>query len=524
MVKTTAIFFGLVALSCSRAVAQVDEYYAEDKSEIVEVSSDSVWTDSITGDRVHLQRLSACDTLVKMKPQPLIALAEDLGINAAILAWDYYVQDRSYARISKSVLEDHFKHGFEWDNDSFSGNQFAHPYHGAMFYNAAREHGLSYGVSLLYPIIGSATWEMLCETNAPAINDLLSTGVGGAAIGEVTHRTSDIFFDDSKTGVERVVREVIGSALNPVRAVHRLFSGEMWRVSRNRGKKVVPQPYSFDVSVGGRLMSEDANGENNDMLVPFVSFDFNYGERFTKSGKTRPFEFFSMSLLANLSGNHPSVGELDILGRIASKQLELKNDWNVDLGFYQTLKYVDHYGKNQQGTRNFAIISEAVSFGGGIYAERRARKSMINNDFLLNAVLLGGTNSDCMDKMSGLYYRGRRYNFGMGFSFHEKLEYSLNRKFTIGDDLYFMQLFTPSNYNPGTTFLDDEKRKGETNTMGDRGGHSIVYNTAYVKVNLMKNLRLGFEYTYYFRHSLYRYFPSVIARSQEYKIGLTYSI
>ena len=152
---------------------------------------DSVWTDPISGSRVHLQRLAPTDTLVRLKPQPLKALAYDLGINAAVLGWDYFVQDRPYARISKSVLKNNFRNGFVWDNDSFSGNQFSHPYHGSMFYNAARENGMSYAASLIYPLIGSATWELLCETNPPAMNDLLSTGIGGSAIGEVTHRTSD---------------------------------------------------------------------------------------------------------------------------------------------------------------------------------------------------------------------------------------------------------------------------------------------------------------------------------------------
>ena len=103
-----------------------------------------------------------------------------------MLSWDYFVKDRSWARISRGVIRDHLTNGWVWDNDSYSGNQFSHPYHGGMFYNAAREHGLSYGVSLLYPVVGSLTWELFCETNRPAMNDLLSTGIGGAAIGEIT--------------------------------------------------------------------------------------------------------------------------------------------------------------------------------------------------------------------------------------------------------------------------------------------------------------------------------------------------
>ena len=115
--------------------------------------------------------------------------------DSLVFSWNHFVTDRDWARVTSTTLHRNLSGGWVWDNDSFSGNQFSHPYHGSMFYNAAREHGLSYGVSLLYPVAGSVTWELLCETNRPAINDLLSTGVGGAAFGEVTHRMSDIFFD-----------------------------------------------------------------------------------------------------------------------------------------------------------------------------------------------------------------------------------------------------------------------------------------------------------------------------------------
>ena len=97
------------------------------------------------------------DTVLPMKVKPWQALAEDLGVNAVILAFDRYVQNRSYARVTGATIKHNFRTGFVWDNDSFSGNQFSHPYHGSMFYNAARQNGLNYWQSLAYPIIGSLT-------------------------------------------------------------------------------------------------------------------------------------------------------------------------------------------------------------------------------------------------------------------------------------------------------------------------------------------------------------------------------
>lgn len=480
---------------------------------------DSLWYDPINGDHIHLQRLASYDSLVFVKPNALKALAVDLGINVAVLAWDYYVQDRSYARISRSVLEDHFKRGFNWDNDSFAGNQFAHPYHGGMFYNAAREHGLSYGVSLLYPIIGSGTWEMLCETNRPAMNDLISTGIGGAAIGEVTHRVSDIFFDDSKMGTERVVRELLGTVLNPVRGVKRILSGEMWRVSRYRGKHIIPEPYTFSVGTGMRHFATKDKLKDG-ISSPYIEFKFNYGDRFDNVHENHPYDWFSVSLLANLSTSQPTIGEMDIVGRIASKQIECKHNWNLDIGFYQTVKYIDHYGDVEPNScngndNNYAIISEAVSFGGGLYAEHIGKRTSFTNDFILSGILFGGSNTD--------YYPSRRYNYCSGFSIRNHTRFALNQHLTVGNSFYFARQFVPDGYT--SEELEHRTECGlPINKMGDKGCTSVFMNRTYLSINIIKNLRLDMERTYFYRRSHHFYFPSVHKKSYEYKMGVIYSI
>ena len=215
-------------------------------SEVKAVVNDSIWHDSITGTRIHLQKH---DTLTPYtcplhffgkKPNggprnpALQALAEDLAINALVFSWDHFITDREWARVNSHSLRTNLTDGWVWD-------------------------GLSYGVSLLYPLAGSFTWEIFCETNRPATNDLLSTGIGGAAIGEVTHRASDIFFDNSKRGINRMLREFIGTMLNPVRGLHRILSGEMFRVNRlHPGKKEAPEPCSFQIGLGDRYIHEES--------------------------------------------------------------------------------------------------------------------------------------------------------------------------------------------------------------------------------------------------------------------------
>lgn len=475
---------------------------------------DSIWHDKVTGRQIHLQRLGGLDTLVQMRPNALRALAKDLSINASILSWDYFVQNRDYARISRHVLKDHFSHLPVFDNDSFSGNQFSHPYHGSMFYNTARYEGLSYGVSLLYPILGSATWEWMCETNPPSVNDLLSTGVGGAVLGEVAHRTSDLFFDNSSIGLDRVTREVIGSLLNPVRAVHRILTGEAWRVSHARGKRVEPQPFSFEFGTGYRSMQE-LKGNRDFLHSPYMEFELHYGQRFNEKKKSRPFDLFSLSLLLNLSDDHPTVGNFEISGRLASKQIDLKKHFQLDIGFYQNLKYVDHYSKHEQAPHNFSLISEAVSFGCQVHAERTTKWMSIQHSFMLSGIVLGGSPAD--------YFPMRRYNFTNGASIRDNTRYYINQKALAGHKFYFARLFSTHGYD-AQELQERLSRQEELNCTGDQGVHTIITNNFFIQYNIFKSLRLSFDYQIYYRSSRYAHYPNVHAKSHEWKIGVIHSI
>ena len=516
------------------------------------VDTDSVWYDSITNIRTHLQ---SQDTLAphtcslhffgkkangSPKNPALQALVEDLSINALVLGWDHFVTDREWARITNATLRENLKGKWVWDNDSFSGNQFAHPFHGSMFYNAAREHGLSYGTSLLYPLAGSLTWEIFCETNRPAINDLLSTGIGGAAIGEVTHRVSDIFFDNTKRGPQRVIREIVGTLLNPVRGVHRMMSGEMFRVNHfNTGKEEEPMPYTFQIGAGSRYIydREPVHPRVNSRYydnVPFLDFRFTYGNHFNHldEGKSpRAYDFFNIYALVNFSPDNPTVGELDIRGRIGSIQRQFDH-WRLDLGFYQNIKYIDHYSKEgNEDPGNLAIISEAASFGVGLYFERpfiplfgkKGKGATLTHDFMFSAVPLGGSTAD--------YYPFRRYNFGTGGSLRYRFQYTLNQKFSVGSDFYFMRLFILKGETPEklAIYTSDEHRywkevEDGIDAWGDKGEHSILMNRLYFQFHVCRNFMLNLQHEFNYRHGNYRYYPSITSKSHEWKLGVSYAL
>ena len=143
--------------------------------------------------------------------------AEAAGINVAVHCFDRFILNEDFAKVNMHTIHHNLETGFVWDNDQFSTNLFAHPYHGSLYYNSARSSGLTFWESAPYALGGSLMWETCGEIEPPAINDLMATTFGGICIGEVTHRISDILLDDSQRGFRRFLREFAATVICPDR-------------------------------------------------------------------------------------------------------------------------------------------------------------------------------------------------------------------------------------------------------------------------------------------------------------------
>jgi hypothetical protein len=97
-------------------------------------------------------------------------------------------------------IEKNLREGFEWDDNAFINNQFAHPYHGNLYYNAARSAGYNDWEAAPFPIAGSLMWEYIGEVCRPVLNDWINTSLGGIALGEMTYRASSLILDNQATG------------------------------------------------------------------------------------------------------------------------------------------------------------------------------------------------------------------------------------------------------------------------------------------------------------------------------------
>jgi hypothetical protein len=85
------------------------------------------------------------------------------GSNMVVWGFSRYITQSDFAYIGLHTVKENFKKGFVWDNDQVGTNMFGHPYHGSLYFNAARANGFSFWESGAFGLAGSLMWEMLME-------------------------------------------------------------------------------------------------------------------------------------------------------------------------------------------------------------------------------------------------------------------------------------------------------------------------------------------------------------------------
>ncbi len=231
--------------------------------------------------------------------------------NATFWAFSRFITNSHFAYISPSTMADNFREGWEWDADGFATNQFGHPYQGALYHGGARATGFGFWSSLSYTALGSLHWEMFMETERPSYNDLITTTVGGAILGEVLFRLASTLLDDSSEGFERVVRESGATVISPTYGLSRLLNGD----ATLSGWPTFRPSIALRLALGfdNFRPSEAKEGVRNlglDVRVVYGSFDDD-GENF------KPFDWFALS--AGLNYWHPDfqAADFDVTGLLA---------------------------------------------------------------------------------------------------------------------------------------------------------------------------------------------------------------
>ena len=448
------------------------------------------------------------------------AAAEATGINVGVQLFDRYALNSDFAQTTLNSLKRNFTDGMVWDNDFFITNLFAHPYHGNLYFNAARSNGLSFWESAPYALGGSAMWEFLGETEPPAINDIIATTCGGIAIGEMTHRLSRTVLDDRDRGGSRFLREAAATIINPIQGLHRIFSGDAWRVRSDHYRyhdfSKIPVDMSF--SVGWRYLA-DNGALFRGIHAPYVNITLMYGTPVDGERHTTPYDFFDLEMNAAFGGGQPFVNTLNIVGRLWSTPILDKKDMAGEFGIYQHFNYYDAKPIEDGSELTPYRISEAAGFGPGFILSLPQTGAMtkLEQRIFMSGILLGGTKSDYFNVIE------RDYNMGSGFSVKSKTQIEFGKFGRFMLNAKYFRIYTWKGYEDKDlqAFADGTKDLHYLNVQGDRSNAMLLVVNPVMEMHLARQWSVTLSGAYYSRRTFYKYHDMVKANTFETKLGLT---
>lgn len=231
--------------------------------------------------------------------RPMLAAGQALAVNVVVNRFDAWVLREWWARdVGVDSWRENFRYGWEWDEDAFTTNMFAHPYHGSMYFNAGRANGLDFWESAPIAFLGSLTWEYFGEAKRPSLNDFYMTSFGGVALGEMFHRIAASIRDNQATGRARTGRELLALPFDPIGSLNRLARGQ-WRERFANPPEHDAGSFVFRLHAGLRF-AEGLEADSVARLGALV-VDLIYGDPFRKPDG-RPFNVFGVRALLSTGG------------------------------------------------------------------------------------------------------------------------------------------------------------------------------------------------------------------------------
>ncbi len=328
---------------------------------------------------------------------------------AEITPWvvDRYIRRMDYARVTwKSTAYNLNPGNWEWDGDGFTTNQFGHPYHGSVFFNAYRSNGYNFWQSSLAVFAGSYLWETFAENQAPAPNDLINTGFGGMVLGELAHRFSQRIVSSRESGFRRQAAEISALLINPVNGFQRISRGA-WAKDAARDTT----PVETELDAGIRRFRSNKNPHH---WAPFGRVRFSYGNPY-QSSKT-PFDHFGI-LLEMGKDDSSVVNMVNIYGTLRSWRIR-----PVNRRVQQGLQLTAHYDYIHNSAFFYSAQSVRVQWQLAFQAGRRISvQTQAGGGLILLAAV-----------PDPVVYKGRYYDFCMGTGYHTSIAVAGGKRFAAG--------------------------------------------------------------------------------------------
>ena len=442
------------------------------------------------------------------------SIATVVGLNLGVWTFDRYVRNQDYAYISMNTVKENLTHGFIWDNDNLSTNMFFHPYHGNLYFNAARSNGYNYWQSGLFAFGGSAMWELFMENEYPSTNDIIATPIGGMALGETLYRTSDLILDDRTTGRERVVREIAAFIVSPMRGLTRVISGDARRHRSTSGRQFGIPDVCVAFSVGARALEFKDDILDRGMGIT-SEIDIEYGDRFNTEHE-KPYDFFSMGVGLNLQKSQPLLGQVNLVGRLLNREIVENSDMILNAGLYQ---HFDFYDSNVISDVSPVVpykIAIPASVGGGLQFQwQKVGNWELSASLHANGILMGAVLSD--------HYRlaDRNYNIASGFGTKSQLTALYKEsKFSVSLSHEFYRFFTWDGYGRNVDWASVDPRT--LDAQGDESQSSVHVSELRLDYRLMKRMYLTGSFMHFHRDTNYRYYPHVKSSTTSTRLMITF--
>ncbi|HXK09185.1 MAG TPA: DUF3943 domain-containing protein [Vicinamibacteria bacterium] len=415
------------------------------------------------------------------------AAAEVLAINIVATEMEEFKSNLNYTQTSDRSWWRNFETGGTYDDNLFRNNQLIHPYNGATYFNGARANGLNFWTSYGYAFAGSFFWECCSENHPIALNDQVSTGIGGPAMGEALFRISSEILDNRSTGWGRAGREAAAFLVDPVRGLNRGLSGRWGAQDDNPSdpQDWRPSGSSTFLASGIRTIGEGDSIKNNTDSYAFVELDHAFGDEF-ENPRRKPFDYFDTQIQFNFGDKHP-IGEFQIRGDLWSKPLGSGDHPNHVFSIVQHYEYMNNTDYEFGGQ----------SFGPSLLSRfRLADRLWLQTRVDGIGMLLGGVNSDYSHfAQVADVTRLREYDYGSGLGVAGEATLARSRWPLLKLAYRFQWL----NVHNGSVF-----DRGP-NLQGENANHYIQFAEARVSVPLFRGLGIGGDAYLFLRDSHYQF-------------------
>jgi hypothetical protein len=408
------------------------------------------------------------------------AISEMFAINFGASMFNEYVRDANFNQISPRSFWDNIKEGFTYDDNKFKTNQLVHPFNGSTYYNAARANGIGFWGSSAMALTGAFIWECCGETHPMSYNDMVSTGFGGIARGEIAHRISSLILDNTKRGKGRFGQETAAFLFDPVRGFNRALSGDWSEVKGNPVNPYDWRPtFQLFLRAGGRVMGQGESISENTNKYGFFEAAISYGDPWDPENR-RPYDRFDALTQSNF-GDKTRLGRLLIRGDLWSKLVSK----NHSLAIEQDFDYIDN---------------EAYEYGGQSFGPALLSRFVLSDKYQLTTraqvffILLGAVNSN-LSFLADVaeQERIREYDYGPGAGVSAEL-YLLRKQLPLLVARYRGSYIDVSN---GSIYNND------TADIGLDATHGVQQLQLKLEIPIMKGLAIGADGSLFFRRSHY---------------------